>query len=218
MEQGRLSDCQNCRGFKMAEESKVQKDSPQLPIVLEELERRVKEIVYGDKVNPGVIDHAMKAVAEVAQKAPGGVKAALDLITDLIEELTGVQSFKITPRPPLALEVEIRSIKETDLKLKKLVAPMVEVESLKLGKRIHFEALLNQQKKGLQISIHEGFTLKFNHGPLLGATSVDIKGSGVLKRDESGLAVELTTKIPGTDQDVQITVPIKQILEQARKL
>lgn len=204
----------------MTEDSDVRKSStppPSLPIVMEEIERRVKELVYGDQVKPGVLDMAVKTVQDLSQRGPQGIKSALDLITDLLQELTGVESFKIIPRFPAAVEVDIRCLKEAELPWKKVVGPMVEIEALKVGKRIHFEGLLNQEKKGLQISIFEGFSIKMNHGPLLGGSVVDIKGRALLTRDHRGLIMELTTRVPGTDQEIQLSIPVKQILQQARK-
>ncbi len=60
----------------------------------------------------------------------------------------------------MALEVDIRCKEEQDIEVKQPNRPVVELYALHFGKRINFEAQVNQTEKGLQLDIHEGMSFK----------------------------------------------------------
>jgi len=192
------------------------KDPPQLPVVLAEIERRIREAVVGDELKPGMVDTLPKTLTTLAEKGSAGLKNALEVISDLLSELTGVKSFKLTPKLPLSVEVEIVCAKEVNLELRKSVAPLTELESVIVGKRIHFEALLDQQQNGLRVNINEGFVLKFVS--VLGRQAIAVKGSAILKRGKQGLMLVVSTPVPGSDQKVEVSIPLKHIIKHASKL
>ena len=80
------------------------------------------------------------------------------------------------------------------------------------GQRIHFEGLWNKERKGLQLDINDGMSLKVQ-APLVGMQTIEIKGSGLLTRDEQKRPVlVVTTRIPGIDNPVTVSVPLRHFI------
>ncbi len=53
--------------------------------------------------------------------------------------------------------------------------------------------------------------------PIIGMQTVEVKGSGTMTRDEKGeLILSITSKVPGLDTPVTVSVPIKTILGPAQ--
>jgi hypothetical protein len=187
-------------------------------MVYEEMERKLQDLLSPANIKAAQVnlDGAWQSLGELAQLGKDGVQIAVDLISELIRDLTGVVSFNITPRPPAEIEVDIRLKSETDLPLKQSVAPFVDVEAVCISKRIHFKALIDKEKNGLRCNINEGFAIRFSTP--LGKPTVQIQGTVILKRDEKKqLVMETTTMLPGTSVPVSVTIPLKQLLGQARK-
>lgn len=162
------------------------------------------------------VETAMESMGKFAEVGMESVKSATDMLSEFAHDLTGVESFQIIPKQSMALEVDIRCKKEQDIVLRQQVAPFVELYALHLGKRIHFEALVNKSKKGLQLDINDGMSLKMMV-PIIGMQTVEVKGSGTMTRDEKGeLILSITSKVPGLDTPVTVSVPIKTILGPAQ--
>ena len=158
-------------------------------------------------------------LGSVARKSKESFEFALELIGELSTELTGVKSFKVIPKPPAELEVDIRFKKENQIKFKQAIAPMVEINSVKFGKRIAFGALIEKERKALRVNITEGFALEINLGPFMGKHMVDIKGSGLLTRDTKGQIVLITEiDVPGLDLPVEVSIPIRTIFHNLGKV
>ncbi|MBX9696351.1 MAG: hypothetical protein K2Z81_28445 [Cyanobacteria bacterium] len=154
-------------------------------------------------------DTASTVLNDLAKKGIEGFRVAMDLLGELVEKMSGVESFRVVPKPPMELEVEICSKKEQTFYLKQKVLPMVELVGVRFGKRVHFEAKVDSERKALRMTISEGITFIFNLGPLFGLQPVRIKGTGYLKRDDKGRLVMVTTvRVPGLDVDVDISVPL----------
>ncbi|MBZ0188922.1 MAG: hypothetical protein K8F91_21945, partial [Candidatus Obscuribacterales bacterium] len=66
----------------------------------------------------------------LAKRGKEGLEFALDLLSELSTELTGVKSFRVIPKPPMEVEVDIRFKKENTIYFRHLVAPLVELESV----------------------------------------------------------------------------------------
>ncbi|HEY9712113.1 MAG TPA: hypothetical protein V6C72_01510, partial [Chroococcales cyanobacterium] len=144
-----------------------------------------------------------------------GAKAAVDVIMEFIESLGTVESFKIVPKPPLALEVDIRCKTESEIPLNRQLFPFIELEAMQFGKHIHFETLMNMTRKGLQLNINEGINLKINLGPL-GVQIMPVRGNVLLGRDDNGEIVFITTHaVPGSDELFTTVVPIRKIIAGA---
>jgi hypothetical protein len=187
-------------------------------MVYEEMERKLQDLFSPEniRVAQGTLDGAWQSLGELAQLGKDGVQIAVDLISELIRDLTGVVSFKITPKPPAEIEVDIRLKTTTELPLKQAVAPFVDVEAVCISKRIHFQALVDKDKNGLRCNVNEGFAIRFSTP--LGKPIVEIQGTVILKRDEKKqLVMETTTNLPGTTMPVSVTIPLKQLLHEARK-
>ena len=187
-------------------------------MMFDEMERKLQSLMgeKHTKAMQGTLDGAWQTLGELAQTGVKGVQIAMDLITELIRDLTGVVSFSITPKPPAEIEVDIKLKTTSEIPFKESVAPFVEVEALCIAKRIHFQALVDKEVNGLRCNINEGFAVRFNTP--LGKPTVDIQGTVILKRDEKKqLVMETTTNIPGTTFPVSITIPLKVLLSQARK-
>jgi len=158
------------------------------------------------------VEVALESLAQLAGCGLEGAKAAAELLNEFSHELTGIESFRIIPKSSMALEVDIRCRHEQDLVVKQFIAPFVELYALHLGKRIHFEGLWNKDRKGLQLDINDGMSLKIQ-APLVGMQIVEIKGSGLLTRDEQKRPVlVVTTKVPGLDNPVTVSVPLRHFI------
>ncbi len=159
---------------------------------------------------------AWQSLNRIAKHGVGGVQSAIDMVNDLTKELSEVESFNIVPKPPAEIEVDIRIKKEKDMPFKKSVAPFVEIESVCIAKRVHFQALVDTEKSGLRCNINEGFSVRFK--TFLGKQTVPINGTAILRYDENKQVVmEASTKLPGIDLPVSFTLPLKQLLHEARK-
>lgn len=163
-------------------------------------------------------ESALDSAAELADRGIEGAKVAVDMLGEFAHDLTGVESFRVIPKPSMALEVGIRCDEEQEIILKQQLAPLIELYSLRLGRRINFEALINKARKGLQIDINDGMSLAIA-APLVGLQTVEIKGSGLLTRDDRGeLVLSVTTRVPGLDSPVTVTVPIRHFIRSAKTL
>jgi hypothetical protein len=169
--------------------------------------------------NPEVhsqVESAIESAAQMADQGLASAKAAVDMITEFAGDLTGVESFRVIPKSTMALEVDIRCKQEQDIRVKQQVAPFVELQSLHLGRRINFEALINQTEKGLQLDINDGMSLKIM-APIIGLQTIEVKGSGLLTRDEKGqLALVLTTHVPGLSNPITVALPMNNILRDVQ--
>ena len=155
----------------------------------------------------------------IARKSKEGLTFALDLISELSTELTGVKSFRVLPKPPAELSVEINFKRENSIKFKQIIAPLVELEAVHFGKKIAFGALVESREKGLRVNITEGFSLELNLGPLLGKHQVKVKGSGLLKRDENKQVVLVTgVDVPGFEKPVEVVIPLRSIFHKLGKV
>jgi hypothetical protein len=187
-------------------------------MVYEEMERKLQDLLSPENIRAaqGTLGGAWQSLGELAQLGKDGVQIAVDLISELIRDLTGVVSFNITPKPPAEIDVDIRLKMPTELPLKQSVAPFVDVEAVCISKRIHFQALVDKEKSGLRCNVNEGFVIRFSTP--LGKAAVPVQGTVILKRDEKKqLVMETTTMLPGTTVPVSVTIPLKQLLKEARK-
>lgn len=145
-------------------------------------------------------------------------KAALEMISEFIKETTGVDSVKVTPSVAPQLDVEIQCRREADIPIGTKVAPMVELSSIRLGKRIHFQALLNKHEKGIQVNIKDGLEMTFSLGSFFGKQTVPVRGSAMLARNPNGEVCLVTQVVaPGTDTPVTMRMPLRKVFDHARK-
>lgn len=169
--------------------------------------------------NPEVhskVEFAIESAAQMADQGLASAKASVDMLTEFASDLTGVESFRVIPKSTMALEVDIRCKQEQDISVRQQIAPFVELQALHLGRRINFEALINQTEKGLQLDINDGMSLKIM-APLIGLQTVEIKGSGLLTRDVQGqLVLVITTYVPGLSNPVTVALPMKNILRDVQ--
>lgn len=169
--------------------------------------------------NPDNQEKLVSLFSTVAKKSKESFQFALDLISELSCELTGVKSFRVIPRPPSELEVDIKFKRENTIKFKHMIAPMVEIESVKFGKQITFGALIETEEKGLRVNITEGFAIELNLGPIIGKHLVVVKGSGLLKRDHKKQIVLITEiDVPGFDKPVEVVIPLRMIFHNLGKV
>ncbi len=183
-------------------------DNAVTPGMVGEVERYIQGL-FTKKGLDSASTAVSNALADMARKGVEGFRIANDLLGELVEKMSSVESFKVVPKPPMELEVEICSKKEQTFYVKQKVLPMVELTGVRFGKRVHFEAKVDTERKALRMTISDGITFFFNLGPLFGIQPVRVKGTGYLKRDDKGRLVMITTvRVPGLDVDVDITVPL----------
>ncbi|MBK9206559.1 MAG: hypothetical protein IPL73_29945 [Candidatus Obscuribacter sp.] len=85
-----------------------------------------------------------------------------------------------------------------------------------IGKRIHFQSLIDTEIKGLRCNINEGFAIRIS--TFLGKQTIPIKGTAILKRDQNKqIVMETSTTLPGIPLPVSITIPLKLLLSEAKK-
>jgi hypothetical protein len=155
------------------------------------------------------VEFTLDSMAQLADQGIDSAKATVDLLGEFGSELTGIESFRIIPKSSIALEVDIRCKQEQHIFVKQSLAPFVELRGLLLSKRIHFEALVNKGKKGLQLDINDGMSLMID-APIIGTQTVPVKGSGLLMRDDRGqLILAVTATPPGLDTPVTVNIPLK---------
>jgi hypothetical protein len=184
-------------------------------MLYQEMDRKLQDLLSPENIRMAqqTFEGAWQSLGELAQLGKDGVKIAVDLISELIRDLTGVVSFNVIPRLPSEIEVDIRLKAPSELPYKQAVAPFIDVEAVCIAKRIHFQALLDKEQSGLRCNINEGFSLRLNTP--LGKPIVPIQGTVILKRDEKKqLVMETTTTVPGTTFPVSITIPLKQLLKK----
>jgi hypothetical protein len=173
------------------------------------------------ETNPQIhatIEPAIDSAAKFASLGFASMESAMELVGELVHDLTGVQSFRIIPKSATALEVEIKSIREQVLPVKQLLAPFVELRALRLGPLIRFEALIDKTQKGLKLGIHEGIGLTVT-APIVGEHLIDIRGSGTLGRNERGeLVLVVGVPIPGSTRTTEVALPIKHLLKGAQTI
>lgn len=159
---------------------------------------------------------AWQSLSRMAHQSKTGLQSAVDIASDLAVDFSEVESFNITPRPPAEIEVDMRLKKEKELPFKQNVAPFVELESVCVANRVHFQALFDKEKNGLRCSFNEGFSLRFK--TFLGKVTLPINGNAVLMRDSSKqIVMEVSTKVPGIDLPVAFTIPLVELLREASK-
>mgnify|MGYP001449087252 CR=1 FL=1 len=169
--------------------------------------------------NPDNQEKIATLFTTVARKGKESFQFAMDLISELSSELTGVKSFRVIPKPPAELEVDIKFKRENSIKFKHLIAPLVEIESVKVGKQITFGAIIEKQEKALRVNITKGFAIEINLGPLLGKHLVNVKGSGLLKRDHKKQIVLVTEiDVPGLDKPLEVVIPLRMIFHNLGKV
>lgn len=199
--------------------SEEKKEDPSISrLVYQEIERKLQYLMSaeGREAAQGKMEKAILSLDGLATKGREGAQFALDLLSELMRELSGIESFNVTPKPPAELEVDIRSLKATELPLKQALAPFIETDALIIEKRIHFQALVDTEIKGLRCQINEGFVLALSTP--LGKQNIPIKGSATLKRDQNKeLVMETTAALPGIPVPVSITIPLKVLLKKAAK-
>jgi len=165
--------------------------------------------------NPDIhakVETAMESAAQLGAVGLESAKSTMEMLGEFSQELTGVESFRVIPKKSLAVEVDIHCSSEQDIVVRQQLAPFIELHSLHLGLRINFEALFNKAKKGLQLDINEGMSLRIS-APIVGIQSVPIKGSGLLMRNEKGeLILAISTTPPGLESPVTVEIPIKHIV------
>jgi hypothetical protein len=161
------------------------------------------------------IEFALNSVVKLAGQGFESIKASIALLTEFLQDLTSIESFRIIPKASMSLEVDVRCKHDQEIVVKQAIAPFVELYALHLGERIRFEALVNKERKGLQLDVHEGMSLMIL-APLIGLQTVQIKGSALLTRDENGqVAIVVTTPVPGVDTPISITVPLRHFTKYA---
>ena len=186
-------------------------------MLAQEMDRKIQDLLSPENIRVAqqTFEGAWQSLGELAQLGKEGVRTAVDLISELIRDLTGVVSFNIIPKLPHEIEVDISMKAENELPYKQPVAPFVDIEAVCIGKRIHFAALIDKEQSGLRCNINEGFSLRFNTP--LGKPVVPIKGTMILKRDENKqLVMETTTTVPGTTFPVSVTIPLMQLLKKKK--
>lgn len=180
-------------------------------LLYEEMERKLAQLLSAENRQA-----AQETIGGALQKGKEGAQFAFDLISELTRELSGIESFNIIPKPPAELEVDIKSRKETELPIKQVIAPLVEMEAVIIGKRIHFQSLIDTEIKGLRCNINEGFAIRIS--TFLGKQTIPIKGTAILKRDQNKqIVMETSTTLPGIPLPVSITIPLKLLLSEAKK-
>jgi len=175
--------------------------------IFNDVEKHISGIIDGDLKVSELLESGVKSLTD-------GAKTAIDLITEFTRVLRGVKSFKVLPRPPWTLEVDICCKEPFDIPVNKTLFPFVELQSLAFGEHINFETLMNTTKKGLQLNVNEGMDLRFNLGPL-GVQTLPLKGNVLLTHDENGeLALITNHAVPGTSEMFNITIPIQRIIKK----
>jgi len=188
-------------------------------ILYSEMERKLQDMFGPEHRTAAQIAFggAWQSLNKIAQHGVGGVQTAIEMVNDLTKELSEVQSFNIIPKPPAEIEVDIRIKNEKDMPFKKTVAPFVEIEAVCIARRVHFQALFDKDKNGLRCNINEGFSVRFK--TFLGKQTVPINGTAILRYDDKKqIVMEASTKLPGIDLPVSFTLPLKQLLHEARRV
>lgn len=193
-------------------------------LAYEELERKFQDLLSPENQELARVhlEGARQSLSSLAQKGKEGLQLAIDLVSELTRELTEVEEFNVKPKSKseatqnAELEIDIKIKKEKELPIKTAVAPLVEMEAVIVGKRIHFQAIIDKSKNGLRCNFNEGFALRLKSP--LGKHTIAIKGTAILRRDENKqIVMETPLTIPGTQTEVSVSIPIKQLLHEAGK-
>ncbi len=198
-----------------SEESETAKMSR---LLYREMERKLQDMFGPEHRTAAQIAFggAWQSLNKMAHQGKTSLQSAVEMVNDLAKDFSEVESFNITPRPPAEIEVDMRLKNEKELPFKQKVAPFVELESVCIANRVHFQALFDKEKNGLRCSFNEGFSLRFK--TFLGNLTVPINGNAVLMRDPSKqIVMEVSTKVPGIDLPVSFTIPLVELLREARK-
>lgn len=198
-----------------SEESETAKMSR---LLYSEMERKLQDMFGPEHRTAAQIAFggAWQSLNKMAHQGKTSLQSAVEMVNDLAKDFSEVESFNITPRPPAEIEVDMRLKNEKELPFKQKVAPFVELESVCIANRVHFQALFDKEKNGLRCSFNEGFSLRFK--TFLGKLTVPINGNAVLMRDPSKqIVMEVSTKVPGIDLPVSFTIPLVELLREARK-
>lgn len=190
-------------------------------LALEELENKLQDIFCPEnqKLARFHLEGAWQSLSGLARRSKEslqeglqeGFKTGTDLISELTRELTDIEVFNLKPKPPAELEVDIKLKREKKLPLKMPVAPLIEIESVIIGKHIHFQSLFDKEKNGLRCSFNQGFALSFKTP--LGTHNFAVKGTTYLKHDKNKeLVMETPITIPGTQTEISVSIPIKKLL------
>lgn len=187
-------------------------DVDKRPYVYQEIERQLLTLVSEENQKA-----AKNMINDLLRMGKDGYQFAVDLISELCTELTGVKSLQVVPKGPLELDVDIKRKKDLVLKFKHPVAPLVDLTALKFGEDLNFGAVVDKEKKGLRLNVRRGLSLTFKIGPL--EQVVDLKGSALLYRNEKKqLVLATTTDVPGFDQSVTLSIPLTLLFAQRKSL
>jgi hypothetical protein len=187
-------------------------------IVMSEMERKLQDMFGPEHRTAAQIAFggALRSLTRVAQQSKDSFQNATELVSDLAKDLKEVESFSITPKPPAEIDVDIRIKNEKHLPFSKNVAPFVDIDLVVIAKRVHFQALVDTSQNGLRCNINEGFSVRFK--TFLGKQTVPINGTAILKRDaKKQIVMEASTKLPGVDLPVSFSIPLDQLLREAKK-
>jgi len=183
-----------------------------VPIMYREIERQLVSIIGEERH-----EVAKNIFNELTTMGKFTYQFAVDLIAELVSELTGVKSLNVVPKGPLECDVVIKRKSELVLKLKHPIAPLVELNALTFGKDLEFGAIVDKAKQGLRMNIRKGLRLTFVL-PILGEYVVDVRGSGLLSRNEKNqLLLSTTVNLPGIDQPITISIPLTKAFAQNKK-
>lgn len=156
-------------------------------------------------------------ITELFRLGKDGYQFAVDLISELCTELTGVKSMQIIPKGQMELDVDIKRKKDLVLKFKHPVAPLVDLTAVKFGEDLNFGAIVDKEKRGLRMNIRRGLSMTFKLGPL--EQVIDVKGSALLSRNEKNqLVLSTQTQIPGFDSPVTIAIPLTMLFAQRKSM
>ncbi len=182
------------------------------PFVYQEIERQLLTLVSEENQKA-----AKNMITELFRLGKDGYQFAVDLISELCTELTGVKSVQIIPKGQMELDVDIKRKKELVLKFKHPVAPLVDLTAVKFGEDLNFGAIVDKEKRGLRMNIRRGLSMTFKLGPL--EQVIDVKGSALLSRNEKNqLVLSTETQIPGFDSPVTIAIPLTMLFAQRKSM
>lgn len=182
------------------------------PFVYQEIERQLLTLVSEENQKA-----AKNMITELFRLGKDGYQFAVDLISELCTELTGVKSMQIIPKGQMELDVDIKRKKDLVLKFKHPVAPLVDLTAVKFGEDLNFGAIVDKEKRGLRMNIRRGLSMTFKLGPL--EQVIDVRGSALLSRNEKNqLVLSTETQIPGFDSPVTIAIPLTMLFAQRKSM
>jgi len=185
-------------------------DPDKRPYVYQEIERQLLTLI-----SPENQTAARNLVNDLLRMGKDGYQFAVDLISELCTELTGVKSLQILPKGPMELDVDIKRKNDLVLKLKHPVAPLVDLTQITFGEDLNFGAVVDKEKKGLRMNVRRGLKLQFKFGPI--EHNVDVKGSALLYRnDKKQIVLSTTAEVPGFDGPITISVPLSNLFAQKK--